>query len=118
MSCLLCVSSDLLPYDFNLEIHGLRTMIRKLTGLFTDSGILDISIFEGTEPMSREMMFEVHTIFRGMPEILSRCLKLVDEIIRAKKYDSTINVALLNECRTLLNRNIKNLDGNRCSIFR
>jgi hypothetical protein len=118
MSCLLCVSSDLLPYDFNLEVHSLRAMIRKLTGLFADSGIFDISIFEGSQEMSEEMMSEVHLIFKGMPEILSRCLQLVDEIIGAKKYDSTINLSLLNECRVLLNRNIKNLDGNRCSIFR
>jgi len=118
MSCLLCVSGDLLPYDFNLEVHGLRTMIRKLASLFTDSGIFDVSIFEGKEQMSGEVMSEINTIFKGMPEILTRCLKFVDEILGSKKYDSNINVALLSECRTLINRNIKNLDGNRCSIFR
>jgi len=118
MSCLLCVSGDLLPYDFNLEVHGLRIMIRKLASLFTDSGIFDVSIFEGTEQISGEMMFEIHSIFKGMPEILTRCLKFVDEILGSKKYDLNINVALLNECRVLLNRNIKSLDGNRCSIFR
>jgi hypothetical protein len=118
MSCLLCVSGDLLPYDFNLEVHGLRLMIRKLASLFTNSGIFDISIFEGAEQMTCEMMTEINTVFKGMPEILTRCLNLVDEIIRTKKYDSTINVVLLSECRSLLNKNIKSLDGNRCSIFR
>jgi len=118
MSCLLCVSGDLLPYDFNLEVHGLRIMIRKLASLFTDSGIFDISLFEGTEQMSGEMMAEINDVFKGMPEILTRCLKLIDEILGSKKYDSNINVSLLRECRVLLHRNIKSLDGNRCSIFR
>lgn len=118
MSCLLCVSGDLLPYDFNLEVHGLRVMIRKLASLFTDTGIFDISVFEGTEPISKEMLLEINFIFKGMPVILSRCLNLVDEILGAKKYDSSINISLLSECRALLNNNIKNLGGNRCSIFR
>jgi len=118
MSCLLCVSGDLLPYDFNLEVHGLRIMIRKLASLFTDSGIFDVSIFEGSEPMSVEMISDINYIFRGMPAILTRCLKLVDEILDSKKYDSNTNTSLLSECRVLLLRNIKNLDGNRCSIFR
>lgn len=118
MSCLLCVSGDLVPYDFNLEVHGLRIMIRKLASLFADSGIFDVSIFEGTEQISGEMLSEIQAIFKGMPEILTRCLKFVNEILGSKKYDSNINVALLSECRALLHRNIKNLDGNRCSIFR
>ncbi|MFT5718243.1 MAG: hypothetical protein ACI9T7_002449, partial [Oleiphilaceae bacterium] len=118
MSCLLCVSGDLLPYDFNLEVHGLRIMIRKLASLFVDSGIFDVTIFEGTEQISAEMMLEINSIFKGMPEILTRCLKLVDEILGSKKYDSNINVSLLSECRALLHRNIKSLDTNRCSIFR
>jgi len=118
MSCLLSVSGDLLPYDFNLEVHGLRIMIRKLASLFTDSGIFDVSIFEGSEQMSGEMMSEINAIFKGMPDILTRCLKLLDEILESKKYDSNINVSLLRECRALLHRNIKSLDGNRCSIFR
>jgi hypothetical protein len=118
MSCLLCVSSDLLSYDFNIEVHGLRIMIRKLAHLFTDSGIFDVSVFEGSEQISAEMMIEINSIFKGMPEILTRCLKLIDEILGSKKYDSIINVSLLSECRALLHRNIKSLDRNRCSIFR
>lgn len=118
MSCLLSVSGDLLPYDFNIEVHSLRQMVRKLASLFTDSGVLDTSIFKETGHISIDMMADVNMIFKGLPEILLRCMKLIDEILESKKYDSSINVALISDCRSLLNRNIKSLDGNRCSIFR
>ena len=118
LSCLLCVSSDLLPYDFNLTVHGLRSMIRKLAGLFNDSGIFETSIFESAKTIPEEVMAELHFLFKGLPEILLRCMNFVDDILNSKKYDSTINLGLLNECRILLHKNIKTLEGNRRSIFR
>jgi len=117
LSCLLNVSGDLLPYDFNLTVHGLRSMIRKLASLFTDTGIFDTSIFDSAEQIPKEIINEVYFLFKGLPEILMRCMYFVDDILKSKKYDSNINVALLSECRELLHKNIKNLEGRRCNIF-
>jgi hypothetical protein len=133
LSCLLVVSAELLPYDFDLSVHGLRSMIHRLVRLSTDTGVFDPSLFrqrtEGVIGMKIDndccelhnihectVVRDIAIILKGLPEILSRMRVLTGDILSSKKYDANYNlVANANE---LLYKNIKLLEGSRCSIFR
>lgn len=133
LSCLLVLSAELLPYDFDLNVHGLRTMIHRLVRLSTDTGVFDPALFrQRTEdylgasvPASSEVrsdldscpvVRDIANILKGMPEILLRMKTLTDDILAAKKYD--VNYKLVASANEQLYRNMKSLEGPRCSIFR
>ncbi len=132
LSCLLVVSAELLPFDFDLNIHGLRSMIHRLVRLSADTGVFDPSLFkQRTEDVigrsvddccdlhalhECSVVRDIAIILKGLPEILSRMKVLTDDILASKKYD--INYALVANANELLYKNIKSLEGSRCSIFR
>ena len=133
LSCLLVVSAELLPYDFDLNVHGLRSMIHRLVCLSTDTGVFDPALFrQRTEdylgaPLSNDealqqdlnewpVVRDIAIILKGLPEILSRMKVLTDDILASKKYD--VNYKLVASANEQLYRNVKSLEGSRCSIFR
>jgi len=125
LSCLLIVSAELLPYDFDLKVHGLRMMIRRLACLSSDTGIFDPHLFSqksASETINNKAqdslsyVRDIDTILRGLPEILKRLISFVDDILQSRKYD--VNMQLIRNAREQLYKNSKLLDGNRCNIFR
>jgi hypothetical protein len=133
LSCLLVVSAELLPFDFDLNVHGLRSMIHRLVRLSTDTGVFDPSLFRARtedligKPLNEQsynhkevsecsVVCDIANILKGLPEILARMKALTDDILSSKKYDA--NYALVANANELLYKNIKLLEGNRCAIFR
>ena len=115
LACMISVSGDLLRYDFDAQIHGLRSMIQKLANLFTDTGALNKTVFEVRGPNCKTVFAEMELLFRGMPDVLIRCKDFVDQIIRMNKYE--LNRALLFDAQALLDENIRNLGPRKSSIF-
>ena len=133
LSCLLVVSAELLPYDFDLNIHGLRSMIHRLVKLSADTGVFDPGLFrqrteglvgqttgshspEDVDINDCSVVRDIAIILKGLPEVLSRMKVLTDDILSARKYDA--NYTLVANANQLLYKNIKLLEGSRCSIFR
>ena len=120
LSCLLVISSELVRYDFDLKVHALRSIIRRLACLSADTGLFDPVLFNKkleTEPaLAKIILKDITIILIGMPEILSHLKYLVDAILKASAYE--INKEILLDGSNLLYKNIKALEGKRCSIFR
>ena len=124
MACMLVVSAELLPYEFDLKVHGLRLMIRRLVRLSADTGIFDPSLFDkkfqetsnSKQDTAYDFIRDIDLTLKGLPEILSRLLVFVDDILKSRKYD--VNITLIQNLRTQLYKNLKSLEGSRCSIFR
>jgi hypothetical protein len=133
LSCLLVVSAELLPFDFDLNVHGLRAMIHRLVRLSTDTGVFDPGLFrqrtendigmsvedQGLDPKILQtcpVVRDIAIILKGLPEILERMKVLTDDILSSRKYDANYN--LIANASELLYKNIKLLEGSRCSIFR
>jgi len=115
ISHLLAVSGELLRFDFDLQVHGLRSMIRKLAGLMADTGVLNHQLFANPELVSKQELSDIAMIFKGIPEALERCLAFIEHII-TRKFDACTH--LLGEARRLLRLNIRELEDRPCSIFR
>ena len=120
LSCLLIISSELLRYDFDLKVHALRGMVRRLTRLSADTGLFDIRLFNEKielEPKKANVILgDISRVLKGLPEIFSHLKYLVDVILKGNAYD--INEEILSDGSTLLDKNIKALDGKKCNIFR
>jgi hypothetical protein len=120
LSSLLVVSAELLPYDFDLNVHSLRMMISRLMGLSTESDVFSSVMFNqriDTSPsQSAAVLRDTACILKGLPEIFSRMMLLLDDILCSRKYD--INISLIQKAKEQLYQNIKKLEVKRCSIFR
>jgi len=120
LSCLLIISAEFVLYDYDVVVHGMRMMIRRLAYLSTDTGIFDPVLFQQkvyhAKNNDNDVIRDLDSILKGLPEILIRIEMFIDEILNTKKYD--VNVSLLQGAKSQLHKNIKNLEGRRCSIFR
>lgn len=115
LACLISLSGELLRYDFDIQVHGLRTLIHKLTNLFSDTGILNRSLLDLNGANASVVLNEIDMLFKGMPKVLDRCNQFVDELIMANKYE--LNRALLNDAKKLLETNISIMGPKKPSIF-
>jgi hypothetical protein len=117
---LLLVSAQLLPHDYEPKIHVLRSWVRRLACLSTDTGIFDPRLFaELTDEAKKNacaVARDVDLILKGLPDILNRLIGFLDEIINTRKYDAYR--PLLQETRSLMTSNVRILDVHRASIFR
>tara|TARA_R110001599_G_scaffold13109_4_gene60293 strand:- start:1111 stop:2280 length:1170 start_codon:yes stop_codon:yes gene_type:complete len=117
---LLLVSAQLLRHDYEPKIHVLRSWVRRLACLSTDTGIFDPRLFAELTDEAKEnacaVARDVDLILKGLPDILNRLIGFLDEIINTKKYDAYRS--LLQETRSLISSNIRALDAHRASIFR
>lgn len=117
---LLLVSAQLLPHDFEPNIHVFRSWIRRLASLSTDTGIFDPGLFSELTDEGRAnacmVARDVDLILKGLPDILNRLIGFLDEIINTRKYDDYNT--LLQEARSHMKSNVRNLDEYRPSIFR
>jgi len=120
LSNLLILSAELVLYDYDVVIHGLRMMIRRLAYLSTDTGIFDPVLFQQkvyhSNNNENDVIRDLDSILKGLPEILIRIEVFIDEILKTKKYD--VDVSLLQGAKIQLHKNIKTLEGKRCNIFR
>lgn len=119
-SALLLVSAQLLPHDYEPHIHVLRSWVRRLASLSTDTGIFDPRLFCELTDSSKENAFsvarDVDLILKGLPDILHRLIGFMDEIIVSRKYDAY--KTSLQEAKRLMSSNLRELDPHRASIFR
>tara|TARA_R110001592_G_scaffold52649_9_gene161317 strand:+ start:26120 stop:27289 length:1170 start_codon:yes stop_codon:yes gene_type:complete len=117
---LLLVSAQLLPYDFEPKIHVLRSWVRRLASLSTDTGIFDPHLFAELTGEAKvnacAVARDVDLILKGLPDILKRLIGFLDEIINTRKYDAY--GSLLQEARHHMSLNVRDLDVHRISIFR
>ncbi len=117
---LLLASAQLLPYDFEPNIHVFRSWVRRLASLSTDTGIFDPRLFSELTDEAREnaciVARDVDLILKGLPDILNRLVGFMDEIISSRKYDAYRT--LLQETKAHMTSNVRNLDVHRSSIFR
>ncbi len=116
LACLLSVSAKLLPYDFDLSIHGLRSIIQKFARLFAETGVLHRDVFRVSDSVSAEVLHDSASLFQALPELLYRAETHVSTLMSKRKYE--LNAALLADAKTLLNAAIRELDPHRPGIFR
>lgn len=119
-ACLLVTSATLLPYDFEPKINILRSWVRRLATLSTDTGIFDPQLFSqlvGDDTnLATNVARDVDLILKGLPDLLKRLVGLVDDIMTSRKYDAY--ATLLQDTRGHLYRNMCELDSLNISIFR
>ncbi|MFT6905703.1 MAG: hypothetical protein ACJAS1_002361 [Oleiphilaceae bacterium] len=117
---LLLVSAQLLPHDYEPKIQVLRSWVRRLASLSTDTGIFDPRLFAELTDEAKEnacaVARDVDLILKGLPDILNRLIGFLDEIISTRKYDAYR--ILLQETRSHMSSNVRDLDVHRSSIFR
>lgn len=117
---LLLTSAKLLPHDYEPTIHVLRSWVRRLASLSTDTGIFDPRLFSQLTADAKDNALsvarDVDLILKGLPSILNRLLSFLDDILASKKYD--VHRTILQEAKSQIYNNIKELDTHRSSIFR
>ena len=117
---MLLSSAKLVLHDHDPKIHGFRSWVRRLVCLSTDTGIFDPQLFKQKTDEAKENSYlvarDVDLILKGLPDILNRLVVFLDDILAARKYDS--HRTLLQETRTQISINIRDLDVHHCSIFR
>lgn len=123
LASLLAVSGELLRYDFDLHVHGLRSTIQKLARLFTDSGILNQALFEQVcqqgeqgEGVSCQTLLEVADMFHALPEVLQRCEVHMDYLLGHNEFE--MNRIVLGEALQRIRQCRQTLQPQRASIFR
>ncbi len=147
LSCLLVLSAELLPYDHDLTVHGLRSMIHRLACLSTDTGVFDPKLFtlrvneainnepyehqdlahqtcEGSinEPSSSEPQDNCQVV-RDIALTLKGLPEILNRMISLvdgilRGKKYDINYSLLQSAKEQLYKNSKSLEGPRCSLFR
>jgi hypothetical protein len=115
ISNLLCVSGELLRFDFDLQVHGFRSMIRKLACLMTDAGLFHHQALSDSTIVSTQELKEISLILKGVPDVLKRCVVFVENIV-SSNFD--VCPSLMEESRQLLQLTIRELEGRTCRIFR
>lgn len=120
LSSLLIASAELVRFDFDINIHGLRMMIRRLAYLSSDTGIFDPALFQQkinqTSDNGSSAIVDLDSMLKGLPETLKRLEVFLDEILSAKKYD--VDRSILQDAKRNLHQNIIALEGKQCGIFR
>ncbi len=115
LSSLLSVSSELVRYDFDMHVHGLRALIQKLSLLFTDSGVLSGALFDAHKDGSTTVLSEISALFMALPDVLERCELYIDRILKQHKF--SFNQVLLSEARHQIRACINTLSPHKISIF-
>lgn len=123
LASLLAVSGELLRYDFDLHVHGLRSTIQKLARLFAESGVLSKNLFEHVcqrgeqgEEASCQTLFEVSDMFCALPEIMERCATHMTYLLNHNEFE--INRMVLAEALQRVRQCQQTLYPKRVSIFR
>ncbi|MDX1451724.1 MAG: HD domain-containing phosphohydrolase [Oleiphilaceae bacterium] len=123
LSSLLAVSGELLRYDFDLHVHGLRSNIQKIARLFAETGLLNKALFEkacseeaGGSCQFHDTLIEVQALFKALPETLGRCADQLDYLLNHPEFD--VNQVVLSEALARLKRCVAMLTPVRSSIFR
>lgn len=115
LACLISLSGELLRYDFNLHVHGLRTIIQKLAHMFADMGVLTTDILSEDE-VSPELIQEIDLTFKGTSLVLERCKEFINALQQSGQFE--VNGTTLGEALRLLNTCISDTGSQRASIFR
>ncbi len=123
LSSLLAVSGELLRYDFDLHVHGLRSSIQKLARLFAETGILNKNLFQHTcergmqgETDSCRALGDVADMFIALPQTLERCTVHMEYLLPRGEFD--INRTVLSEALSRIHQCCDMLNPRRTSIFR
>jgi hypothetical protein len=119
-AALLLTSAALLPHDYEPKINLLRSWVRRLAALSTDTGIFEPALFArltaDDQVHACVVARDVDLILKGLPDILKRMIGFVDDIINSRKYDA--HSALLQDSRAQMYRNMRNLEAAQGSVFR
>jgi hypothetical protein len=119
-AALLLTSATLLPYDFEPKVNVFRAWVRRLAALSTDTGIFDPGLFArltaDEQAQACSVARDVDLILKGLPDILSRLICFLDDILGSRKYDAYSN--LLQDTRAQLYQNMRNLEAAQGSVFR
>lgn len=119
-AALLLASASLLPYDYEPKINVFRAWVRRLAALSTDTGIFDPALFARLTAEEQahtcSVARDVDLILKGLPAILKRLIGFVDDIVNTRKYD--VHSKLLQDTRSKLYQNMRNLEAAQGSVFR
>ncbi|GEM_PF-2000153 len=87
LDALISFSGDLIRYDFDLLIRGIRSTIERLVFLTNETGILCVEAFSGESELSDLEMAEVEDIFHALPETLIRFRGYLSHLKTERQYD-------------------------------
>ena len=119
-AALLLTSATLLPHDYEPKVNIFRTWVRRLAALSTDTGIFDPALFARLTAEDQahacSVARDVDLILKGLPAILRRLIGFVDDIVGTRKYDD--HAKILQDTRSQLYQNMRNLEAAQGSVFR
>lgn len=84
---LLAFSSELIPYDFDIVVRGIRSNIARLVFLMNESGLSQESAFRPEDDLSEQERSELDEMFGALPECLYKFKYYLDYLKGAKQFE-------------------------------
>lgn len=84
---LLEFSAELVPYDFDLVVRGIRSNIARLLYLMNESGLAYATAFHADEKLSHQEQGELDDMFAALPECLHKFKYYLEYLGSAKQFE-------------------------------
>lgn len=113
---LLRVSSELLPYDYDHLVKGLRASIARLVLLSSETGITDETVFSESADISSQEVHELKSFLSAIAETLERILQALQYVLGAHEFK--LDPHLLNDAQGIVSQCIRVYGEGPPSVFR
>ncbi len=83
---LVALSGDLIRYDFDVVVRGIRSNIERLVFVANETGILWEGAFSPDSNISDAELSEVEGVFHALPESLTRFKRYLPQLANKSQY--------------------------------
>lgn len=114
IASLVCVSAELLPFDFDFRVKAARIAIRKLACIAVDTGVISESIDSELDSLPMEVKCEIELVLRGVVDFIAPCRSRLKSVLDSGRF--ALNSAVFTEAMSLLDHALAELRQPQDSI--